>query len=101
MMCVTIKNEGKKIRLVNLGDKVENIIVDESEAICIPPSGIKAYSCGNKIAGIPAPQQNTYYILPAYMASLSGRNDILYPDDHIWNDDGIVVGARFLRKAVA
>lgn len=108
------------MRIANLTPHTLNLITDNG-SLTVPPSGIVArVSVDRSLAGsisvdgvliplnvstygditdLPAPQDNTVYVVSALVAQLAAnRKDVYYPDDLVRDDQGRVIGARSLAR---
>lgn len=108
------------MKIVNLTPHALNLISKDG-AVTIPPSGTVARVAVTRetigaievdgvsipinrtvygaVEGLPDPAPDTVYVVSALVAqAVTGREDVLFVDDLVRDDQGRVVGARALAK---
>ena len=89
-IAITIPASGNVARCSQTIDIVGSVTLD---SVAIP---ISASSYG-EVVDLPAPQDNTYYIVSRLvMSACPARQDLLVPNDLVRNDAGQVIGCRSL-----
>ena len=51
-----------------------------------------------KISGLPAPQENTIYIVSGIVAQQANRDDVVFPTDFVRDDKNRIIGCRAFSK---
>lgn len=88
---VSIAPSGAVARVSVVRTPAGSIVVD---GVSIPLS-ISTYG---DITDLPAPQQDTIYVVSALVAQVANRKDVFYPDNLVRDDAGRVVGAKGLAR---
>lgn len=89
-VAITIESSGNVARCSQTIDIVDTISVNN---IVIPVSS----SSYGEVVDLPAPQDNTYYIVSRLvMSACPNRQDLLVPNDLVRDEAGRVIGCRSL-----
>lgn len=89
-VAITIEASGNVARCSQTIDIVDSI---ELNNVAIPISS----SSYGEVVDLPAPQDNTYYIVSRLvMSACPNRQDLLVPNDLVRDDAGRVIGCRSL-----
>ena len=85
---------------VNPPPRVEEVKTGVEEVEVNGNNAFKIYTSKNiGVNGLPAPQEDTYYIVSRIVAEYAeDRDDLLVPDEFVRDSNGRIIGARAFKK---